>query len=151
MQSNPRAPRPVNPAKRYQEYRAILMRMERLSHHLETVWDESTRATSRLTATRISGTGKRDSIANAAVELADGEGALKNEINHLREALSMRLFLIGKLKDERHKAILTARYIDGMRWEEIARAMHYDPRWVKELHGRALAEFTKVWTQEQRM
>lgn len=146
MQSTPRVPRPVNPAKRYlQEYRAILLRADRLSHHLEAVWESSTRATSRLTATRLSGTGFRDGIANAAVELADGEAALKTEIEHLREALQMRLFLIGRLKDERHKAILTARYIDGMRWEDIARAMHYERSWLMELHGQALAEFTCVF------
>ena len=141
-------PRPVNPAKRYlQEYRAILLRVQRLEHHLTTVWDGATRATSRLTATRLSGTAKRDAIANAAVELADGEAALRAEVYHLREALAMRLFLLDQLADERHKAILTARYIDGMHWEEIAKAMHYDPRWLRELHGRALAEFSKVWAQ----
>ena len=37
--------------------------------------------------------------------------------------------------------LLTLRYIDGKRWEEIACMMHYSFRHVTRLHGQALAAF----------
>lgn len=45
---------------------------------------------------------------------------------------------IEAVEDRRYRMVLEMRYRNYMSWEEIADEMHYDPRWVQELHGRAL-------------
>lgn len=45
---------------------------------------------------------------------------------------------IAGIEDGRQREILRRRYIAGQKWEEIAKEMHLDDRWVLRLHGRAL-------------
>lgn len=52
---------------------------------------------------------------------------------------------IAKLDNVLHIKILTMRYIDGMRWEEIACEIGYSFRHVTRLHGEALAAFTAMY------
>ena len=44
-----------------------------------------------------------------------------------------------------HARILTLRYIEGKRWEEIACIIGYSFRHVTRLHGKALSEFSKKY------
>ena len=48
---------------------------------------------------------------------------------------------IERLEDEREKTLLRLRYLCCMSWEDVASTMHYDVRWVFQLHGRALKSF----------
>ena len=36
--------------------------------------------------------------------------------------------------------LLELRYLEGKTWDEIAKAMDYDLRWIYRLHGKALKE-----------
>lgn len=45
---------------------------------------------------------------------------------------------IKSMEDEDERDVLFYRYIKGLEWWEIARAMDYSERWVYELHGKAL-------------
>lgn len=47
---------------------------------------------------------------------------------------------IEDLKDPRLRLLLRYKYMDGLRWETIADIMHYEIRWIYELHGQALKE-----------
>ena len=47
---------------------------------------------------------------------------------------------IAALEDARLRAIMTLRYIDGMKWEDIEQELHLDYRWLLRLHRRALQE-----------
>lgn len=141
----------LRPEKRYlQEYQEILGRVRTIERHLATVWERATRDNRCIAGARVSCTPNHDKIANAAVELADGEAALRAEVDHLREALAMRLFLIGRMEDERHKAILTARYIDGMQVKDIAKAIGCEVRYLRGLHREALQEFAAVLEETHR-
>lgn len=48
---------------------------------------------------------------------------------------------IESVEDERERAVLKYRYLDCMKWEEIAVTMHYTFRYVTMLHGLALQHF----------
>ena len=45
---------------------------------------------------------------------------------------------ITGIEDSRQREILRRRYLGEQKWEEIAKEMHLDYRWVLRLHGRAL-------------
>lgn len=48
---------------------------------------------------------------------------------------------IMNMKNATYSKVLLLRYIDGLRWEEIACKMNYSFRHVTRLHGSALAAF----------
>ena len=45
---------------------------------------------------------------------------------------------IGEIESEDERDVLFYRYIKGMDWWEVARAMNYCESWIYKLHGRAL-------------
>ena len=150
MQINPRKV-PRHPAIIYLgEYRSIKQRISALQSELEDIRENATRATSRITAERISGTGKKDGMANAAIRAVDVERRLKTLIDHQRDCLDMRLFLIEQMDNESEKLVLTLRYIRCMRWEDISREIHYGLTATYELHGRALQNFWRVYQERSK-
>ena len=48
------------------------------------------------------------------------------------------------MEDERHRAVLTHRYIEGMVPRESAKAMHYSMDWEREIHRNAIEAFKKI-------
>ena len=72
---------------------------------------------------------------------AEAEKYARARIRYERE-LHKRIDMIGALDNAQYIQILTLRYIDGKRWEEIACLMNYSFRHVTRLHGQALAAFT---------
>lgn len=130
-----------NPAKRYlAEYRTLVRRRDALIEELDRLREATMRATSRLSATRLSGTSSRGGMENSAIRHVDGEAALERIIAHIDECLAARLSLIEQLTDERQKLVLTYRYIDGWSWQDIVRKMGYENRHIFRLHGDALSE-----------
>lgn len=52
--------------------------------------------------------------------------------------------MIQGLPDPMHRAVLYARYINGQRWEDIAKDMHYSWKGIFKLHGQALRAFEQL-------
>ena len=52
---------------------------------------------------------------------------------------------IAGLDNELHAKVLTLRYVDGKRWEEIACIIGYSFRHVTRLHGQALGAFARQY------
>ena len=46
--------------------------------------------------------------------------------------------LLATISDEKYKLLLQLRYIDLLKWEEIADRLECDVRWVYRMHGKAL-------------
>ena len=85
--------------------------------------------------------GPGDKIADCAIAIAD----LKAEINEeIRQLTDMEKTVAEGIQtcvpDLVPRSILEARYLAGMRWEEIAYEYHFAYRWVLRLHKKALAE-----------
>ena len=135
----------MNPAKRYLlEYLPLRKRRDALLDELDRTQEASMRATSRLTATRLSGTSGHGGFENNAIRYVDCEAVLQKHINQIGRCLEERLDMIDRLPDERQKLVLTYRYVNGWRWEEIMNVMHYQERQVFEHHGRALQELARL-------
>jgi hypothetical protein len=126
------------------EYLTLRKRRDALLEELDRLREANQRATSRLTATRLSGTGGHASFADGAIRVVDGEASLRHIIEHIDECLDARLAVIEQLPDERQKLVLTYRYINGCGWDEIMNVMHYQERQVFEHHGRALFEIMRL-------
>lgn len=67
--------------------------------------------------------------------------------NSLIKKKRMALSIIFEIKDGRYQAILEERYINCKRWEDVARTMNYDQRWLFRLHEKAIKEFEKLYSK----
>jgi hypothetical protein len=56
--------------------------------------------------------------------------------------------VISKVHPAELSRLLHMRYIECMRWEEIAVDMNYDIRWVYRLHGQALVKVNDILNEE---
>ena len=130
-----------NPAKRYlMEYRALIQRRDALLDELDRLREASMRATGRISAVPPSGSFDPGARENATLRVVDAEARLSEVIAHIGEALTARLALIERLEDERHKTLLTLRYINGWVWERIGYEMHYERTQVFDIHNQAIRE-----------
>ena len=114
----------IHPAKVYLRQVAQLRReIAETKELLSRLREQSTRATSRLSAVRCSGTGQHDSMANAALKIIRNEEKLVEQIAHLEEAVAARMALIAQLEDPRERRVLELRYLHGLGEDELCRRM----------------------------
>ena len=92
----------------------------------------------------VQGSGAADKMAEQVARWID----IEKEINRLTDRLiNEKHKIIGeieRLSDPRHIELLMMRYVECMTFEDIARSMNYDVRWIYSLHGSALQEFERV-------
>lgn len=134
-----------NPVKKYLiEYRALIQRRDALLDELDRLREASVRATGHISAVPPSGSFNPSAREDAVIRVIDAETRLNDVIEHIGEALAARLALIERLEDERHKTLITLRYINGWAWERIGYEMHYERTQVFEIHGQAIKEAQHV-------
>ncbi len=173
----------MNPAKAFLlDYRHSLLNLERhvreynrLSSqydNLQAAWDRATRATSSLTAIRVSGTPNHDSMANAVMDIiqleqkheaakelyeqykgnADGTlDWLLEDMQRLADVGKSRLEAISQIQEQRQQLVLFYRYfLPYMSFVKIAEEItrltgkHCGEDNVYKLHGKALAELRRI-------
>lgn len=85
---------------------------------------------------------------NTEHDLSDDLIKIDNEVTRLikKKAQAIKEYkeierAIETVEDEKERAVLKYRYLDCMKWEEIAVTMSYTFRYVTMLHGIALQHF----------
>ena len=123
----------------YRTEERIQTKQQRIAHLRNIV----TSTTQEIKAV-VSYTGPSDKVSNCVAETMDLEAEIREEINTLQQTQRETAEAIETLvSNVNMKAILEARYLACMRWEEIALNMHYAQRWVRRLHNRALEVMRK--------
>jgi len=127
------------PVKRYlMEYTDMHRRREALKSELDRYNDIAMRSTGIMSQTGRSGAPNCGAREDSMLRIVDAEGRLKELIAHLSDCLTARLVLIEQLTDERHKTLLTMRYINGWNWDRIGIEIHYERTQVYDLHNTAI-------------
>ena len=135
----------IHPAKVYLRQVAQLRReIAETKELLTRLREQSTRATSRLSAVRCSGTGQHDSMANAALKIVRNEEKLVEQIAHLEEAIVARMALIAQVEDPRERRVLELRYLHGLGEEELCRRMELSAAQLWRVHGEALESLRRA-------
>lgn len=75
--------------------------------------------------------GARRQLEAACVRVERAVGELVDSKARVRGVVDL-------VRDPDERALLRLRYLSGMKWEEVARAMHYTERQVYRIHRRAL-------------
>lgn len=139
----------IHPAKVYlSAYTAIAARVDSLQEILSDLRSLATCAGVQPFHDRVQTSRKNDKTASTVVRIMEAENRIKAEIEHLAECLSMRLWLIEQMDDEREKLLLTLRYIQGMSFVQITMKMNYSESQVYAIHQDALNHFWEIHQKE---
>ena len=94
--------------------------------------------------------GISDRVATLAAKIVDMENDyLGKREDLLRHRAEIREVILS-VPDDRQSEVLDLRYIQGLKWEEIADRMAYYPRHVQRIHGYALLEVQKILDRDQK-
>lgn len=93
---------------------------------------------------KVQGTAPGDTIAATMAKIIDLEREIDQHIDALVKRKREAIHLISQLPDYNQQNVLMARYVQGMPWEEIARELDREIRWVYRVHGKGLAAFASV-------
>ena len=69
---------------------------------------------------------------------------LENEIEKLKDERDALIAKIDLLEDTTLSTLLTRRYVDEAKWDEIMAEMCYSPSWIFELHNRARKKLDEI-------
>lgn len=92
----------------------------------------------------------KTSFEKLAIQLAEAESKLTEEMSDLWSQTMKAHSLIGQMSSPQRQQILTKRYLQGQRWEQIAYEMHFSWNHCFRVHGLALSEFEKILEKEER-
>ena len=92
----------------------------------------------------------QSSFEKLAIQLAEAETQLTDEMSGLWSETMKAHRLIGQVSNSQRQQILTKRYLKNQRWEEIAYEMHFSWQHCFRVHGLALAELDKILEKEER-
>lgn len=89
------------------------------------------------------GSGPSKLVETSVCNIVDLQNELKDEIWELVETQREIGFAIQELVDDpTHKTLLELRYLNYLKWEEIAVRLNITFRWTMTLHKRALKEIS---------
>lgn len=77
-------------------------------------------------------------VENCTISIMAIEEDIQKEIEEIKKGRLLVQEAIDLVDDHDLKSVLEARYINEMRWEEIAAALFFSYRWTLRLHGKAL-------------
>lgn len=119
------------------EYRAIERRINRLIDE-KAAWNAKATATTSSFSDMPRSGGGSDKIQTTVEKIIEIEEKLDREIDALVDLRNRIEAAVERLESEKLRDIMRYKYIDGLKFEEIAVTMHLDRRWVRRLHNRAL-------------
>lgn len=81
------------------------------------------------------------SMADKVARIRDLQIVINKEWDQLLDLRKEARDQIMQLEDGRFRAVLTERYLNNKRWEQIAMDMNYTYRNIIKIHGKALQQF----------
>jgi len=130
----------MTPKEYLQQYRNAEDSINAKLDQIHKLRELATKTTQTLTADNVQSSGSSDKISAIVSKIVDMEREVDAEIDKLQEIKKNVEKVISAVTNYTQRQVLTLRYINGLRWEEIAVKMNYTYRNVCYIHGRALSE-----------
>lgn len=118
------------------QYRIMHIEIDQITKDLQRWQDLATRISPSYSD--MPHGGGSDKVQTAAVEVAELTDKLNRKLHQAIMVQENIKKLLESLDDIKLRQLMSYRYINGMRWEEIAVLMNYDYRYVLKLHRKAL-------------
>lgn len=130
-----------------------LRQLSKLELNIRILTDELEERRTRLTSTaapplgdKVQSSPRGDAFAAALAALADKD-LQRTELIYTYEILRERIVeqILG-LDNVVQSRVLYDRYVQGKRWDDIAEELYYSRQHVCRIHGSALVEFAKKYS-----
>lgn len=92
-------------------------------------------------ADKVQTTLSGDNMLRMIARADEAERSIISTLNRLMVMKERITAEIEALDDERYKTLLLKRYVLLTKWDQIADDMHYQIKWIYDLHGQALSAF----------
>ena len=138
-----------NPAKTFlRRYLGLCRRVDALTRAIDIAMERATSISVKLKEIRVmSSPAEHDPMAADVCTAVDACKMLFDEKAQAEKALQEILIAIRAVPDERQRAVLTMRYVEGREFSQIAEEMHFSEPAIYVAHGRALVIINK-WLKE---
>lgn len=123
------------------QYRSLDRQIDRLEKE-KNEWIERATKMSAPSDGMPHGSGVSDTVGFAVSKATDLAAEIDREIDKLADLRREIEAAIRTVDDRVLYELLEYRYLDCMRWEEVAEAMSRDIRWIFRLHRKALSKLT---------
>lgn len=123
------------------QYRIMHIEIDQITKELQRWQDLATRISPSYSD--MPHGGGSDKVQTAAVEVAELTDKLNRKLHQAIMVQENIKKLLESLDDIKLRQLMSYRYINGMRWEEIAVRMDFNYRWVFRLHRKALNQISE--------
>lgn len=123
------------------QYRIMHIEIDQITKELQRWQDLATRISPSYSD--MPHGGGSDRVQTAAVEVAELTDKLNQKLHQAIMVQENIKKLLESLDDIKLRQLMSYRYINGMRWEEIAVRMDFNYRWVLRLHRKALNQISE--------
>ncbi len=123
------------------QYRIMHIEIDQITKELQRWQDLATRISPSYSD--MPHGGGSDKVQTAAVEVAELTDKLNQKLHQAIMVQENIKKLLESLDDIKLRQLMSYRYINGMRWEEIAVRMDFNYRWVFRLHRKALNQISE--------
>lgn len=131
--------------KQYLVTRARIRNMESTVQELEDLLEKITAGTE---GERVQTSGPKDKVGDLVARIVDYRNEIMDEWARALDQLAEIEAVIQQVDDSRMQRILHMRYVENMKWEEIAVASGFSYRQVLRIHGEALQAVKKILNPE---
>ena len=122
----------------FNKARLLDMEIDTLIEESQSIRDMATRVTSTINDMPGAPLKNNDRFQDTMISLIDYERKINSRIDELVNLKQEINDVIGKLPRLEHRIVLTKRYLQRKRWEQIAVEMKYEERQVRRFKTEAL-------------
>ena len=107
-------------------------------HQLDQLRSMSSNITAKVSDMPRSSSPNPHSMEDTILKIVDMSRALDSEIDALVDLKKEIKGVIDAVQNDEYRTLLTMRYLSFRPWKYISETMHYDDKYVFEVHGKAL-------------
>ena len=128
----------------FNKARLLDMEIDTLIEESQSIRDMATRVTSTINDMPGAPLKNNDRFQDTMISLIDYERKINSRIDELVNLKQEINDVIGKLPRLEHRIVLTKRYLQRKRWEQIAVEMKYEERQVRRFKTEALLQADQI-------
>ena len=104
----------------------------------------ATNISSVVSDTPVQSSGSHDRVGKLAADIADKKAELQLFVNELIDKRNERIKLIEQLEDRLEYTVLYKRYMQQMKFEDIADEEYYSKRWIVTVHANGIKNLQTI-------
>lgn len=131
------------------EFKNVNHLIEQMREYIQTMREQATSVSHRIQAVTIQQSPHNDKLADWVSQIVDAEDQLNALINRKLDMYGAILKAIMKIPDFDQAGIMMARYLQAMKWNDVACSTGFSVQRAYELHSKGVKAFEKIYEGSQ--